>query len=207
MNILILNGNPDPSNRIFDEYIHSYQLKLHKLENYVQTYSLRTLKINVAENHDNQVIKNSGKLPEDDLKYIFNALRDTDLLVFASPLKHGTTSSLMRIVQDRINRKLQTKLLSKKVSHPADFPVQHIPMMGMILQKAHDTVQQELLLNKLAQERIAANLRTWLSFFITTEMSLAEAVCETLKSTEYQLSIENTYHDFLTGSSGRFDLI
>jgi hypothetical protein len=52
------------------------------------------------------------------------------------------------------------------------------------------------------QERIAANLMTLLSLFLTTETSLTDAFCETFRSTEYQLSIDKTCEDFLLGPLG-----
>jgi multimeric flavodoxin WrbA len=195
MNILILNGNPDRDNVAFDVYIHGYQLMLHKMGHYVKFYQLRDLKIAGIEKSDE--IPAAKAYCTDDVTYINNSLRETDLVVMASPLIQGFPSVLMKIVQDRINRALQDELSAGKANRTSSSSILHIPLMGVILQKEPDTTQQEILLNRLMQERIAANLMTLLSLFLTTETSLTHAVCETFSSTRYQLSVDNTCEDFL----------
>jgi multimeric flavodoxin WrbA len=200
MNILILNGNPDRLNVAFDVYIHGYQLKLHKMGHYVKLYQLRDLKITGIGKSDELP---AGKLfCTDDVTYINNSLLETDLVIMASPLIQGFPSVLMKIVQNRISRTLQDELSASKANRTNSSSIRHIPLMGVILQKEPDTTQQEILLNKLMQERIAANLMTLLSLFLTTETSLTDAVCETFRSTEYQLSVDNTCEDFLMGPLG-----
>jgi len=207
MNILILNGNPDWGNTAFDSYVNSYQLRLHKMGHYVKTFHLRDMKISDIGKHDEYPVQEGCLLPEDDFKYVFTSLIETDLLVLASPLNQGLPSILTKIIQDRIDRKLHDELISTKVNQAGIHSGQRIPMIGIIVQKETDTTQQELLLNKLTQERIAANLMTVINFFITTESSLADTVCETLRCSDYLLNIENTYQNLLTGTSGRFDLL
>jgi hypothetical protein len=80
-------------------------------------------------------------------------------------------------------------------------------MIGVILQPESDSTSQEVLLNRLTQERMAANLQTVLSFLITTNSSVTEAVCETFRSFDYRLYIENTSNDFLAGSVHEFDSV
>jgi len=76
-------------------------------------------------------------------------------------------------------------------------PAFTIPMMGIILQEEPSQTGREILLNKLKQERVATSFNSILCFLITLELSLNEAVGETLRSAEYRLSIENTCCDFL----------
>jgi hypothetical protein len=207
MNILVLNGNPDPENATFDGYLLSYQLRLHKMGHYLKTYQLRDMIIAEIDKYNEHQYQEESFFPEDDARYIFNSLNETDLLILASPLKQGFTSVLTKIIQNRMSRRLQYEFITRKFNREGSSYNRHIPLMGMILQKEPDTTRQEILLNRLTQERIAANLMTVLSIFITTEVSLADAVCETLKSADHQLCIENTCRDFLTGSPEKFNLL
>jgi len=193
MNILVLSGNPEPSNTFFDGYLHSYQMGLHKMGQYVKTYHLRNLKIAGIEHAEQIITRKDSHIPSDDVRYIKNMLDETDLLVFADPLKQGSLSILTKFVQYRIGLTIQNDLYRKKFNQSGVFQEQHIPLLGVIVQRSTDTTQQEFLLNKLAQERNAANLNTVLSFFVTTETGPAEAVSETFRSASYQLSIEDTY--------------
>jgi hypothetical protein len=74
-----------------------------------------------------------------------------------------------------------------------------LPLMGMIMQKEADTSKQDLLINKLSGERIAANIHTVLDFSITTDTGTSEAVCKTFQSIDYKSYIEKTYTDLIAG--------
>jgi hypothetical protein len=92
-------------------------------------------------------------------------------------------------------------------SSPAGFMLQHnsnLPMLGVILQKQADMEEKDLLLSRLTHERIAANLHTVLSFYITTETGVTDAACKTFQSFDYRQYIESTCNDFLANSSTTF---
>jgi len=207
MNIVILNGNPDPANAEFDRYIQRYQLKLHKTGHYVKSFQLREMRIAGFGELDEPYPPKQTGFPLDDVRYILNTLKETDLLVWASPLKQGLISLLTKMVQSRINRYFQDNLSAHTDKWAASPFVYRIPMIGVILQPESDSTSQEVLLNRLTQERMAANLQTVLSFLITTNSSVTEAVCETFRSFDYRLYIENTSNDFLAGSVHEFDSV
>ena len=198
MNVTILNGNHDIENTGFDRYLHAYQVKLHKTGHYVKTYLLREMRIINSQNGSSEDTFADTKEPFDDVRYIINTLRETDLLVWACPLNQGFTSLLLKMVQDRIIGLWQPHVEMHANKWTVSQEYSKIPLMGVIVQREAETSQQDILLNKLIQERIAANLHTVLSFFITTEISVTETVCETFRSFNYQLFIENTCNDFLT---------
>jgi hypothetical protein len=79
--------------------------------------------------------------------------------------------------------------------------ISRMPLMGMIMQKEADTDKQDLLLNRLSGERIAANMHTVLDFCITTDTGVSDAVCKTFQSIDYNLYIEKTYTDLISGSA------
>jgi len=178
MNITILNGNHDQANKAFDRYIELYRVKLYKIGHYTRHFTLR-------------------EMGTGDMRYITNGLHETDLLVFASPLQNGNISLPTRLLQAQLAQhapsgiSMNDRMLHSK--HGAG-----LPLFGVILQKEEDTAEKDLLLNKLSQERIAANLHTVLGFFTTTDTGVADGVSKTLKGYGYQRYVENTCDDFLS---------
>jgi hypothetical protein len=178
MNITILNGNPDQANTMFDRYIDLYRVQLFKIGHYTRFFTLR-------------------EMAPGDMRYITNGLHETDLLVFASPMQQGSLSLPTRLIQEQLKQMVPKEISMSERLLPAN-PGKGLPMFGFILQIENETSEQELLLNRLSQERIAANLHTLLGFFVTTETGVADGVCKTLKGCNYQRFVENTCNDFLS---------
>jgi len=178
MNITILNGNPDQANTMFDRYIDLYRVQLFKIGHYIRYFTLR-------------------EMAPEDMRYITNCLHETDLLVFASPLRQGCISSPIRLIQEQLEDIVPTEISMSERLLPAK-PGAGLPMFGVVLQKENETSEKDLLLNRLTQERIAANLHTLLGFFVTTETGVADGVCKTMKGCNYQRFVENTCDDFLS---------
>ena len=201
MNITLLNGNPDIQNQEFDRYLDLYKVKMHNTGHYIRTFTLRSMEISdfrISVNPD--LVQDSYDFA-DDFRYIYNSIEDTDLLIIASPLEQGFLTVLTKIILDRLTRVLQPSAvdpsgwMNKKTGHD------RLPLMGLILQKEADTIEQDLLINKLSGERIAANIHTVLDFSITTDTGVCEAVCKTFQSIDYKSYIEKTYTDLITGSA------
>jgi multimeric flavodoxin WrbA len=137
----------------------------------------------------------------DDFRYIVNCLDETDLLIIASPLEQGFLTVLSKMILDRLTKVLQPSLYKPVPWLEQKTGIAKLPLMGMILQKETDTSEQDLLLNKLTGERIAANIHTVLDFCITTDTGVSDAVCKTFQSIDYNSYIEKTYSDLIAGSS------
>jgi multimeric flavodoxin WrbA len=170
MNILILNGSPDRSYGDFDRYIHFYQLKLHHLGHYVKKFVLRDMELSLDP---------ENTLFTGDINYVFNSLKDADLIVFASPLINGRLSGLSIAVQRSITAYYQK--LFKSHSREKFTSIFTMPLFGAVVMPDQGISEHEILLNKLTQERIATNLSTMMSFFITTKENFTEAIFETLE--------------------------
>jgi hypothetical protein len=72
-------------------------------------------------------------------------------------------------------------------------------MIGLILNTESGAGEQDVLLNRLAGERLAADLRTVFSFCLTTECSPFEVACETFRSLNYRSHLEKTCDDLILG--------
>jgi len=178
MNITILNGNPDQANKAFDRYIDLYRVKLYKIGHHIRYFTLR-------------------EMVAGDMRYITNGLHETDLLVFASPLENGNISLPTRLIQAHLAQQVPSGIsMNDRMLHTK--PGARLPLFGVILQKEEDTEEKDLLLNKLSQERMAANLHTILGFFTTTETGVADGVCKTFQGYDYKQYVENTCDDLLS---------
>jgi hypothetical protein len=137
----------------------------------------------------------------DDFRYILNGLDETDLLIIASPLEQGFLTILTKTAMDRLTKVLQPSQYRPSSWLDGKSEMARLPIMGMILQKEADTTEQDLLLNQLSGERIAANIHTVLDFCITTDTGVSDAVCKTFQSIDYKSYIEKTYTDLIAGST------
>ena len=200
MNITILNGNPDSHNQEFDRYLDLYRVKMHNTEHYVRSFTLRDMRIQDLRLMDSfNPIDNQEST--DDVRYILNSLGETDLLIIASPLEQGFLSVLTKMILDRLTKVLQPSQYKESPWVSGKTGISRLPLMGMIMQKEADTSEQDLLLNRLSGERIAANIHTVLDFCITTDTGVSDAVCKTFQSVDYTSYIEKTYTDLIAGST------
>lgn len=190
MNITILNGNPERRNQEFDRYLDLYRVKMHNTGHYVRSFMLKDMKIADLRSRDT-INPIDNQEVADDFRYILNSLEDTDLLIIASPLEQGFLTVITKMMLDRLT----------KVWITGKSGISRMPLMGMIMQKEADTDKQDLLLNRLSGERIAANMHTVLDFCITTDTGVSDAVCKTFQSIDYNLYIEKTYTDLISGSA------
>jgi multimeric flavodoxin WrbA len=200
MNITILNGNHDRHNQEFDRYLDLYKVKMHNTEHYVRSFLLRDMKIMDLRSADS-IDSMDNKEIADDFRYIHNTLDETDLLIIASPLEQGFLTVLSKMILDRLTKVLQPSQYIPSPSPAGKTGIARLPLMGMIMQKEADTSEQDLLLNKLSGERIAANIHTVLDFCITTDTGVSDAVCKTFQSIDYNSYIEKTYTDLIAGSA------
>jgi hypothetical protein len=200
MNIVILNGNPDSTNNTFERYLDLYRVKLHKAGHYVRSFLLREMQINDFRS-DSQEEKVYRESPEDDFRYISNALQETDLLVTASPLEKGNITGLSKTVQDRLSRVLMPPARIPAPVKGSYSDMQKKPLMGLIFQTEPGTSEHDLLLNRLIGERMAANLQTVMSFSTTMESDVTDTLCKTFQSMDYHTYVEKTFQDLISGST------
>jgi hypothetical protein len=200
MNITILNGNPDRHNQEFDRYLDLYRVKMHNTGHYVRSFMLREMSIADLRSAESANTIDHNEI-KDDFRYILNGLDETDLLIIASPLEQGFLTILTKSAMDRLTKVLQPSQYRPSSWLDGKTEMTGLPIMGMILQKEADTTEQDLLLNQLSGERIAANIHTVLDFCITTDTGVSDAVCKTFQSIDYKSYIEKTYTDLIAGST------
>ena len=103
MKIVILNGNTDPNNKSFDEYLVNLSLVLDNENNAVRVLQLRDLRINHCTGCFNCWYKTPGLcILKDDMREVCREYINSDFVIFASPIIMGFTSSLLKRTTDRL---------------------------------------------------------------------------------------------------------
>jgi hypothetical protein len=196
MNITMLYGDSKPVSVCFDRFLHAYRMKLTKTGQYVRSFNIREMKLG------NQAAGNMGEgrtdAMGDDFRYIENALKETDLLVLAATPEALSVIPVLKLVRERVIRKHMAA-----ADRPASLlhreAVECFPMIGLILNTESGAGEQDVLLNRLAGERLAADLRTVFSFCVTTGCSALDVACETFRSLNYSRYLEKTCDDLILG--------
>jgi multimeric flavodoxin WrbA len=201
MNIILLNGNPDPNQEGFDRYLDAYRVKLHKTGHYVRSFRLRDMNLRTTDPDEPEFLPEKNKHTMiDDFQYIMNALPEMDLLVLASTHDHGEFSTWLKMLQERFTSFAGHPDKNQPIWTEGEYTTFQMPLAGLITCENPGSDSRESLLTRLAAERFAANLNTILSFSINTNYSVTEAVCKTFQSLDYRRFIESTCNDLLTGS-------
>ncbi len=191
MNITMLYGDSKPASPCFDRFLHAYRMKLIRTGQYVRTFNIREMRMTAPAVGN---ISGSG----DDFRYIENALKETDLLVLAATPEALAVIPVLKLIRERIAGK-QAVSGRRPVSPLQPETMEHFPMIGLILNTESGAGEQDVLLNRLAGERLAADLRTVFSFCLTSGCSALEVACETFRSLNYQRCLEKTCDDLILG--------
>jgi|WetSurMetagenome_2_1015567.scaffolds.fasta_scaffold20507_4 hypothetical protein len=181
MNIVILNGTPEHRYPEFESYVQKYQVMLHHLGYYIKIYHLHHISFPGGEQQEYLPLESSGF----SLKYIMGSIKEANLVVFVSPLIEGHFSEPMQ----RIQQNISSYFAPEETSIQAMNPELSLPKFGVITMREKNTDDQNLLFNRLSQERTAANLHTLLSFFILTGIKHTEAVFETIRIIKTQQAV------------------
>ncbi len=180
MRCLILNGNPDKSNRAFDQ----------KLENLVEILNKENHKSGIILLREKNIIHCTGcwscwvKTPgecifEDDSKEIREKYIQSDLVVFASPLILGFVSSGMKLLMDKCIPLLHPyiEIVEKEAHHRKRYP--KYPLIGLVYEDPENDPEDVEITRDIFQ-RFALNFRSELAFCLSIESDLSEVMNETI---------------------------
>lgn len=176
MNITILNGNPSGGDR-FDEYQDALKGILEKSGNQVNMILLKDLKLHHCTGCFGCWVRTPGKcVHKDDGPELLTAIINTGLVIYASPLIMGFVSALLKTAMDRSIPLIHPhfELVKGEVHHKKRY--ESYPALGVIV--AHEEGTDDLTLVKDLFSRYAINFKSELSFCITTELGLTEALDE-----------------------------
>jgi hypothetical protein len=197
MNITMLYGDSRPASECFDRFLHAYRMKLTRTGQYVRVFNIREMKLNEpALGYKGGSGKPAGA--GDDFRYIENALKETDLFVLAATPDTLSVVPVLKLVRERVAG-WKTASADRPDVFLHNEASDSFPMVGLILNTESGAGEQDVLLNRLAGERLASDLRTVFSFCVTTEFSPLEVACETFRSLNYRHHLEKTCDDLILG--------
>ena len=181
MKITILNGEMSHGQTALSQYLQQLEEKL-QLVSYVEMFTLSTMDLYYCIGCWDCWWKTPGKCVfKDDGEKIFKSVITSDLVIFASPLIAGFTTSMLKKITDRLIVLLHPyiEIRNKECHHKKRY--EKYPDLGLILQREGDTDEEDLKIVKDIYMRIALNFHGELKFMKTTDI-------DNVEETAYEIS-------------------
>ena len=164
MKICILNGNPDPGNREFDEYLARLTTGLEQ-KHQVKLMMLRDLDINYCIGCWGCWVKTPGEcVNRDDSAEVCRQVINADLAIFASPLRLGFVSSLLKKTMDKLIPLVHPYIVIDRGELHHLRRYENYPLLGLLLQAGPDYQDQDREITSAILRRTALNLKSRLVF-------------------------------------------
>jgi multimeric flavodoxin WrbA len=180
MRITILNGNMTSENVEFDDFINKIASNI-SLNNTVKHFTLNNMNLYYCTGCWSCWWKTPGLCAlQDDADIIFKSVINSDFVIFASPIYAGFTSSLLKLITDRLIILLHPyiEIIQKECHHKKRY--EKYPKIGLIIQKGDDTDKEDIKIITDIYKRFTLNFHSKLSYvkFLETK-NLEEIVNET----------------------------
>ncbi len=162
--IIILNGDMNPGTGEFTTYIQQLTNKLNKT-NLCRTFNLFEMNLHYCTGCWSCWRKTPGRCAiKDDAEEIFSEVINSDLVIFASPLMVGFTSSVLKKVTDRLIVLLHPyiEIIEGECHHVKRY--EKYPEIGVLLQSEEDTDEEDMLIVSDIYKRLAINLHSKVLF-------------------------------------------
>jgi hypothetical protein len=176
MEIVILNGDMEPGNSAFTRVLHKLASDLGKHHN-IQLFDLAGMNLKPCTGCWSCWVKTPGLCPtKDDAELIFGAVINAGLLIFASPLMAGFTSSLLKRITDRLIVLIHPYLQIINGEHHHRKRYERYPDFGLVVSPEPDTDAEDLLIVKSIYDRLAINFHSRQRFFKVLEHNNFNAI-------------------------------
>lgn len=183
MKITILNGENRPNKTELGDYLSEFASELSTLENSTQIFTLSDMDLKFCTGCWSCWWKTPGLCAiTDDAETIFRSVINSDLVIFASPITAGFTSSELKKITDRLIVLVHpyTEIRNDEFHHKKRYD--KYPEIAVIVEKSKDTDDQDLEIILDIYKRLALNLHSSVKFLKTTNDNSIEDICETIKS-------------------------
>ena len=178
MKITIYNANDKDSSDPLNSYVEDLTHELQK-DHEVRRIILRNHDLKYCNGCWGCWVKTPGKcVIEDDMEHILQSFITSDLVIFASPLKMGFPSSLMKKVNDRLIPLVHPyiTLVNNECHHVARYS--SYPDWGLILEAEPHGTSEDIELVESIYRRTALNIKSELKFTSTLEKPVKELASE-----------------------------
>jgi multimeric flavodoxin WrbA len=165
MKITILNGNPDASNTMFDDYLRKLSGTLSSDRDEITSFTLRDMNMEYCRGCWGCWVKTPGEcVVKDDTREIRRQYIHSDLVLFASPVVMGFTSALLKRAHERLLPLIHPylELVDGEVHHIARYD--KYPLMGLLLEKGEDVDEEDIKIISDIYRRDAINFKTSFCF-------------------------------------------
>ena len=178
MNITILNGEPDAASR-FDAYVRDYADRLVANGHSVTRLDLRELDLKGCSGCWGCWVKTPGEcVKRDDSEQVCRSVAGSDLTVFASPVRMGFTSSLLKRAADQMIPLVHPFIVIEhgEMHHRPRY--ERYPLFGLLLAPGSDTDAEDLEITRHLWARMARNMKSSLAFATIASIPAKEAADE-----------------------------
>lgn len=173
MKITILNGDLAQGESDFSKYLENLAKELRTNHTCI-VYPLHKMNLQYCKGCWTCWWKTPGRCAiKDDAEKILRSVINSDVVIHASPLKVGFTSSSLKKITDRFVALVHPyfKLINGEVHHRKRY--EKYPDIGLILEKETDTDDEDISIVKDIYDRIALNFhckRKFIKFIDETKI-------------------------------------
>ncbi len=174
MNICILNGNPDPQNFPFEEYLTEASRILSK-NHQVTILTLRELDLRFCIGCFGCWVKTPGEcVTPDDGPQVCRTMIQSDFTLWAAPIRMGYPSTLLKKVMDKSIPLIHPYFTvdQNEAHHRTRYA--RYPRLGLLLEKETGTDSADLEIIALMFRRTAINMKSHLAFCRSTDQPVDE---------------------------------
>ena len=178
MKVTILNGNPDASNTVFDNYLKELYTLLSE-SNEITIFTLRDMDLKYCRGCWGCWVKTPGEcLVKDDTSEIRRQYINSDLVLFASPTIMGFTSALLKKVHDKLIPLVHPyfELVNGEVHHLSRYD--KYPLVSLLLEKGENVDEEDINIISDIYRRDAINFKSSFCFTRFTSDSIEEVANE-----------------------------
>jgi hypothetical protein len=178
MRITILNAEPDPESP-FDEYVRGVAARFVASGHDVGHLVVRDLDLKGCTGCWGCWVKTPGECARrDDSALIARSVINSDLVVFASPVHMGFTSSLLKRAADQMIGLVHPYIMIEhgEMHHRPRYP--RYPLIALLLSPDADTDTEDVAITEHLWARMARNMKTRLAFTAVADRSIEEVADE-----------------------------
>ena len=177
MNICILNGNSDPQNQSFEDYLSNVSNMLLNEQHQVTILTLRDMDIRYCIGCFGCWVKTPGEcMTADAGPQICRMMIQSDFTLWAAPLRMGYPSALLKKIMDKSIPLIHPYFTvdQNEAHHRARYA--HYPRLGLLLEKEAGTDAADLEIITQMFRRTAINMKSQLVFSRSTDQPAEELV-------------------------------
>lgn len=181
MNVIVLNGNPEPENQAFDHYLNELAVNLEASERPTEILMLRELDAGYCTGCWSCWVKTPGLcMFKDDSHLVCRKVIHSDLVIFASPIFMGYYSALLKKFTDKMIPLLHPyfAVVQGEVHHRNRYPRKDYPLGGLLLEKTPGSDQEDIDIIQEIQTRTMLNFKSKNVFTKLTDDPIEEVVNE-----------------------------